>query len=318
MAIQPRLAQPVPDVTVIFETIHGSRAYGLATESSDTDLRGVFVPRALAFMGFIDVPDQLEPAPERVLYEIRKFFRLAAACNPTVIEVLFTDASDHVAVSPEGRQLLDRRREFLSRLAGDSFGKYGLAQLHRIRTHRRWLLSPPERKPERRDFGLPERLTVPRDEQGAVEAMIRDGRLAEAELPSSFLALLDRERRYRTALREWQQYQEWKRSRNPIRAELESQYGYDTKHAMHLIRLLRMAVEIMSNGEVLVRRPDANELLDVRRGALTFDALLEQAEALGSRLKALTDSSPLPTRPDEARLNDFCADLVAQVHRRAT
>lgn len=128
--------------------------------------------------------------------------------------VLFTDASDHVAVSPEGRQLLGRRREFLSRLAGDSFGKYGLAQLHRIRTHRRWLLSPPESKPERRDFGLPERLTVPRDEQGAVETMIRDGRLAEAELPSSFLALLDRERRYRTALREWQQYEEWKRSRS--------------------------------------------------------------------------------------------------------
>jgi uncharacterized protein len=318
MPAHSELSQPNADVTVIFETIHGSRAYGLATESSDTDIRGAFIPRPLAFMGFIDNPDQLEPAPERVLYEVRKFFRLAAACNPTVIEVLFTDPSDHVAVSPEGRQLLDGRREFLSRLAGDSFGKYGLAQLHRIRTHRRWFLSPPERKPERRDFGLPERLTVPRDEQGAVESMIRDGRLAEAELPSSFLALLDRERRYRTALREWQQYEEWKRSRNPIRAELERQHGYDTKHAMHLIRLLRMAVEIMSTGEVLVRRPDASELLEVRRGALTFEALLEQAETLGSRLKALTDSSPLPLRPDEARLNELCADLVAQVHRRIT
>lgn len=148
--------------------------------------------------------------------------------------------------------------------------------------------------------------------------MIRDGRLAEAELPSSFLELLDRERRYRATLREWQQYQEWKRSRNPIRAELERQHGYDTKHAMHLIRLLRMAVEIMSTGEVLVRRQDASELLDVRRGALTFDALLDQADALGSRLKSITDSSPLPPRPDEVRLNGFCADLVAQVHRRTT
>ena len=35
------------DVTVIFETVHGSRAYGLATDSSDTDLRGVFVPATL-------------------------------------------------------------------------------------------------------------------------------------------------------------------------------------------------------------------------------------------------------------------------------
>ena len=62
------------EVTVIYETIHGSRAYGLATETSDTDLRGVFVPPPLAFTGFVAQPDQIEPAAERVLYEIRKFF----------------------------------------------------------------------------------------------------------------------------------------------------------------------------------------------------------------------------------------------------
>ena len=304
------------DVTVVFETVHGSRAYGLVTQESDTDLRGVFVPPPLGFTGYVEQPDQLEPSAERVLYEIRKFFRLAAACNPTVIEVLFTDSADHVSVSPEGKRLLDRRREFLSRLAGDSFGKYGLAQLQRIRTHRRWLLSPPRAKPERRDHGLPERSTIPRDEQGAVEAMIHDGRLAPADLPSSFLDLLDRERRYRGALREWQQYQEWTRNRNPVRAELERLYGYDTKHAMHLIRLLRMAVEILSTGDVLVRRPDAEELLAVRRGALSFDALLEQAETLGSRLKAMADGSALPPRPDEHRLNSLCGEIVAAVHGR--
>ena len=307
-----------PDVTVIFETVHGSRAYGLATETSDTDLRGVFVPSSLAFLGYVECPDQLKPGPERVLYEIRKLFRLAAVCNPTVIEVLFTDASDHVAVSPEGERLLSDRRAFLSRLAGDSFGKYGLAQLHRIRTHRRWLLSPPQRKPERRDFGLPERSVIPRDQQGAAEAMLADGRLAEADLPAHFLDLLDRERRYRASLREWQQYQEWTRSRNPVRAELERKFGYDTKHAMHLIRLLRMAVEILAREEVLVRRPDAADLLAIRRGVLTFEALLEQAESLGSQAKVVAASSPLPPRPDEAGLNTLCADLVAHVHRRTT
>ena len=239
--------------TVIFETMHGSRAYGLA---------------------------------------------------------------DHVTVSLEGRQLLDRRSEFLSRLAGDSFGKYGLAQLHRIRTHRRWLLSPPKGKPERAGHGLPERSTIPRDELGAVEAMLGDGRLAEADLPSGFLALLDRERQYRGAMREWQQFQEWTRNRNSARAELERRFGYDTKHAMHLLRLLRMAVEILTTGEVLVRRRDAEELKAVRRGSLTFDALLEQAEGLGSRLEALAEASSLPARPDEERLNVFCAELVASVDAR--
>lgn len=300
---------------MIFETVHGSRAYGLATDASDTDLRGVFVPGPTAFTGFLAAPDQMEPTRERVLYEVRKFFRLAAACNPSMIEILFTDAADHVFVSPEGQTMLDRRQEFLSRLAGDSFGRYGLAQLRRIRTHRRWLLSPPAAKPERAEFGLPERSTIPRDEQGAVEAMLGDGRLAESQLPSGFLDLLDRERRYRASLREWQQFQEWQRNRNPGRAELERRYGYDTKHAMHLLRLLRMAVEILSTGRVFVRRPDADDLLAVRRGALPFDDLLAQADALGARIEELAETSALPARPDEETLNRLCASLVGQVHR---
>jgi predicted nucleotidyltransferase len=302
-------------MTVIFETVHGSRAYGLATETSDTDLRGVFVPEHAALAGFLQGPDQVEPSPERVLYEVRKFFRLAANCNPTVIEILFTDPRDHVAVTAEGARLLEHRRGFLSRRAGESFGNYGLAQLRRIRTHRRWLLSPPKGKPERTDFGLSERSKIPRDEQGAVEAMLKDGRLAETDLQQSFLEQLDRERRYRGASREWQQFQEWTRSRNPVRAELERRYGYDTKHAMHLVRLLRMAVEILRTGEVVVRRPDADELMAVRKGSLTFDALLEQAENLGAQVKTLAETSPLPITPDESRLNVLCAEIVAAAQR---
>jgi hypothetical protein len=83
---------------------------------------------------------------------------------------------------------------------------------------------------------------------------------------------------------------------------------------MHLIRLLRMAVEILATGRVVVRRPDAEELLAIRKGQLTFDALLEQAEGLGARLPALVEASPLPPGPDEGRLNVFCSELVASVH----
>jgi predicted nucleotidyltransferase len=68
--------------TIVFETVHGSRAYGLATESSDTDRRGVFVPSRRALFGFAPHPEQVELEPERVLYDVRKLFRLAAVSNP--------------------------------------------------------------------------------------------------------------------------------------------------------------------------------------------------------------------------------------------
>jgi len=43
------------------------RAYGLATETSDADLRGVFLPHPLAFTSFVAQPDQIEPGAERAL-----------------------------------------------------------------------------------------------------------------------------------------------------------------------------------------------------------------------------------------------------------
>lgn len=302
--------------TIILETIHGSQAYGLAGAASDVDRKGVFVGEPRSFLGYHPWPEQVELTADHVLYDIRKFFALAAACNPTVIEILFTDPADRTVTTPEGEELLAHRTEFLSRRAGDSFGRYGLSQLRRIKTHRRWLLTPPARKPERTDYGLPERTVVSRDQMGAAEAMLADGRIDEAELTPNFLAVMDRERRYRAAAREWQQYQEWVKRRNPKRAELERHHGYDTKHAMHLVRLLRMAREILARGEVLVRRPDAAELKAIREGALSFDELLAEAERMGGELAGLARVSPLPAEPDEERLDALCAGLASRVLRR--
>ncbi|AEZ66297.1 hypothetical protein phiTE_131 [Pectobacterium phage phiTE] len=38
------------------------------------------------------------------------------------------------------------------------------------------------------------------------------------------------------------------KNRNAARHELEEKFGYDTKHAMHLVRLLRMSQEILETG----------------------------------------------------------------------
>ena len=71
---------------------------------------------------------------------------------------------------------------------------------------------------------------------------------------------------YRQARRDWENYQSWKKNRNPARARLEAQFGYDTKHAQHLIRMLRMGIEILRDCEVRVRRKDAAELRAIRAG----------------------------------------------------
>jgi hypothetical protein len=121
---------------------------------------------------------------------------------------------------------------------------------------------------------------------------------------------MQRERAYRQARREWDNYQSWKSNRNPERAELEAQFGYDTKHAQHLVRMLRMGIEILRDGEVRVRRPDAEDLRAIRGGAWSYDELVERAERLGEEVQEAARDSKLPAAPDEARLDVLCREIV--------
>ncbi|MEW6280833.1 MAG: nucleotidyltransferase domain-containing protein [Candidatus Eremiobacterota bacterium] len=126
----------------------------------------------------------------------------------------------------------------------------------------------------------------------------------------NFLRLLDRERRYSQALKEWQQYRSWVDTRNPDRAALEARYGYDCKHGMHLVRLLRMGREILTEGVMRVRRPDADELLAIRDGQWPFDRLIEWAHREAEALAALATRSPLPPEPDREALDRLCVEVV--------
>lgn len=97
----------------------------------------------------------------------------------------------------------------------------------------------------------------------------------------------------------WKNYWNWKNNRNEARSALEEQFGYDTKHAAHLIRLLRMGGEILETGQVNVLRPDADELLAIRRGEWEYDALIKYAESLDIRIRDdLYKTSALQHKPD--------------------
>lgn len=307
---------PPAEPVVVYETVHGSRAFGLAIDGSDTDVKGVLVGPREWYLGFLESPEQIDLSKDHVRFEIRKLLRLAAAANPTILEILFTDETHHLVVTAEGERLLAGRERFLSRKVQETFGGYALSQLKRIRTHRRWLLEPPSEEPTRAAFGLPERSLVSRDQLGAVEAMLADGRLGEGDLSTNFLDVLDRERRYRAARQTFEQYRRWLRTRNPARADLEKKFGYDTKHAQHLVRLLRMGVEILETGEVHVTRPDREELLAIRAGAWSYDELIEAAESLGARMREAAQTSPLPESCDEAEVNALCVEIVSAVLER--
>lgn len=127
---------------------------------------------------------------------------------------------------------------------------------------------------------------------------------------TSFTMYFQKEAEYSRAVQKWEQYQEWKKNRNPERAKMEAEFGYDGKHAAHLIRLMRMCVEILETGEVHVRRPDAQELLSIRAGAYSYERLIEYAKELEEKAAQLYLSSSLRKSPDKNFLDSLCLDIV--------
>lgn len=295
---------------VIFETVHGSTAYGLARQDSDVDLKGIVVGPRDWYHGFVPGPEQIDLSADHVRYEVRKFFRLAADANPTVLELLFTSPEHHRLTTESGQLLLDNRDAFLSKRIADRFGGYALSQLKRIRSHRAHLLDPPTHAPTRAEFDLPERTVIPADQLAAAEALLTAGDGDAADISPNFFELLGRERRYKSALRNWQSYQQWLSSRNPKRAELEARFGYDTKHAMHLIRLQRVGVEALRTGRLNIHRNDRDELLAIRDGMLTYDQLEETAQVANDEILAAVATSELPNAPDMENLTNLCVTII--------
>lgn len=85
---------------------------------------------------------------------------------------------------------------------------------------------------------------------------------------------------------------------------------------MHLLRSLRMGMEILETGEVHVYRPDREWLLAVRNGLLQYKELLALAAEYEARLATLQVASTLPEAPDVERVEDMVVTLQGEWLRR--
>lgn len=145
---------------------------------------------------------------------------------------------------------------------------------------------------------------------GGLEDDLRRKAAGSLGLSRQVTDILERERRYRAAQAHWQSYEKWKRERNPVRAELEARFGYDTKHASHLIRLMRSGLELVEAGELLVKRSDASELKSIRDGAMSYDQVVEEAQRLERQMREALEASPLPVKPDDEAIDGLLVRVL--------
>ena len=155
------LAQPpkwLPSC-VHYETIMGSMAYGVSTDSSDFDVYGFCIPPKEdvfphlkgEIQGFGRQKNNFEQYSQHhlrdkdalggkgrdydiTIYSIVKYFTLAMENNPNIVDSLFTPATCVQTCSQIGSMVREKRRIFLHKGCWPKFKGYSFAQLNKVYT----------------------------------------------------------------------------------------------------------------------------------------------------------------------------------------
>jgi len=337
------------DFKLIFSALSGSRLYGTSTKDSDYDERGVFIPSKSYFLGFNNRIEQFEDKQSDTTYfELRKFLHLACENNPNVVELLFIPESKMTLSTPEWEEIINYREYFLSTKSKFTFTGYAHSQFNRIKLHRRWLMHPPTKQPERKDFGLLEsRSTLTKNDIGAFnvllalklenikefhplkeqietmnetydfKALCQQFRDVEPKalqeiipITDEFIEIIQKENAYAVASQQWNQYQNWKKNRNPERAKMEEKYFFDLKHASHLCRLITEGEELLTKGTITFPRPDAEFLIEVKNGKYKYEEISEILENYDEKFNKLYETSTLPRTANRNKVDELCIKIT--------
>jgi uncharacterized protein len=121
---------------VIYRCVVGSRAYGLDSAGSDTDLRGIYLAPLDMHLSLFGSPEQFEDnAEQRCYWELQKFLVMALKANPNILECLYSPLVEKT--TPLAERLIAQRERFLSQMIFQTFNGYALSQFKKLEQDRR-------------------------------------------------------------------------------------------------------------------------------------------------------------------------------------
>ena len=304
--------------------VSGSYGYGTNREGSDIDFRGVTLNLPSDLIGLTSFEQYEDTATDTVIYSFNKLVSLLLNCNPNTIEILGLDEGQYVIKTPVGQELLDHRQLFLSKRAAASFGHYADAQLRRLQNAiARDTLPQPSREEhilksvnhtledynrrQQEDYKTGARLYIDMAETEGLETEIfLDGDFRHFPL-----------RRYNDLMNTLNSVvRDYDRigKRNHKKDD-----NHLNKHAMHLVRLFMMGIDILEKGEIRTHRPEADLRLlisirngDYMEGGVLTPAFYEIVADYERRFHEAEVNSVLPDNPDMEAVGAF----VESINRR--
>jgi len=314
-------AREVAKENKILEYMVGSRLYGTATPTSDTDYSGVFMPSEDMVFGFeradeVDLSIKSkkddgkndENAVDMVIYELRKFVRLAMDNNPNILEQMFVNEANLVYSNFWGKELLRNAHLFPHRGLKEKFLGYAFSQKHKmvIRTDNYHSL-------ENAQDWLYGFIKSPEDGKKLLVEIL-DKKLPFMSVKGDNILIGDLNFQRHFMLRKVKKMIDERLSKATNRKDLLTSHGYDTKFASHLVRLMLEGKELLSTGRLEFPLRYRQTILDVKLGKWEMKYVLDYAEELEAKIHDAVEYTALPKRPRYNEVQELVKRMIREWH----
>lgn len=312
---------------VILLGLAGSYSYGTNNENSDIDVRGIALNRKSDLIGMTAFEQYVDNHTDTTIYSFRKMINLLLNCNPNTVELLGLNPEHYLFLNGTGKELIQNSSLFLSKRAIQSFGGYADAQLRRLQN----ALARdtyPQREKEQHIYNsvknamhdFKKRYT--KFENGAVRIYIDKSEQPDFDTEIFMDASLSH-----YPLRDYKSM--WNEMNNIVKdydkigkRNRKKDDNHLNKHAMHLLRLFMMAIDILEKGEINTYRKKEHELLvSVRRGEYQRDDGTFREEFYDivadyeKKLDYAAKHTILPDEPDMKKVQEFVMEVNEKVVR---
>lgn len=299
----------------ILEFNVGSYLYGTNTEESDRDVCGIFMPNIEYVLGFkrceeIDcsIKDKVEgkntkDAVDKKYYEFRKFIKLALENNPNILEMLFVNQSNLIYLHEIGARLISNRLLFPHRGLKQKFLGYASSQKHKMII--------------KKDNYYDLRNTIDYLSKFNSQKLLAEI-ITRTDLPYFIKGQYDKKHNVRFIRVGDLNIVPSKNVAQAInivqdrldkvgnREELVLKYGYDTKFASHLIRLMLEGIELLKTGALEFPLKERQTILDIKNGKWKVEDIFAYSKYLEQSIESIEKNSSLPKKPQYDLIEKWC------------
>ena len=311
---------------IILLTLGGSYAYGMNNENSDVDFRGIALNSKDDILLGSDF-EQVLGGEDTTIYSFNKIIELLSKCNPNTIEMLGCLPEHYIHLNKIGKELLENRKIFLSKICIHTFGGYANSQLRRLENKANRLVGQSQNEAyilksiQNAKFDFKNRY-YPHDENDVklyIDKSEQEG--FESEI---FMDVNLKHYPLRDWAGMWNEMKTIVSSYTKIGKRNEKAISHDKlgKHMAHLIRLYMMGIDILEKEEIITYRENEHDLLmDIRNGKYLdsnrqptsdFYDILNEYE---KKFDYAKENTSLPDLPDYKRIREFKAYVNEMIVR---